>query len=245
MAAQRHVSAEPSSWAHPCSESPCPKTFLVLTVPRLPSHPAAAALGSSAQEKPSGNQKALAANHHPQAANRSPQAANHSPQAANNHLRLQTTSSGPTATLFHVPRGHGQCALTVGQEVHPLTQALEVRVPQGCLRRNPALGFVLQKAPENRRLHSHRACKMAFGGVCTTRCAHTCARCAPKQVDVLPGRRCIQALCTPLGHTGGHRCHWRGHKGHHTRCDHGSALPTSHLSGLCARGQWAKAGSVP
>lgn len=233
MAAQYHTSTEPSSWAHPCSKSPCPKTFLVLVAPRLPPHPAAAALGSSKQEKASGNRKDLAANRHPQAAN-------HSPQAANNHLRLQTTSSGPTATLLHVPRGRGQRALTVGQEVHPLAQALEVRVPQGCLRRNPALGFVLQKAPENRRLHSHRACKTAFGGVCTTR-----ARCAPKQVDVLPGCRCIQALCTPLGHAGGHRCHWRGHKGHHTRCDHGSALPTSHLSGLRARGQWAKAGSAP
>lgn len=198
MAAQRHVSAEPSSWAHPCSESPYPKTFLVLAAPRLPPHPAAAALGSSAQEKASGNRKALAANRHPQAANRSPQAANQSPQAANNHLRLQTTSSGPTATLFHVPRGRGQCALTVGQELHPLAQALEVRVPQGCLRRNPALGFVLQKAPEK------------GGYIHTARAKWHLVGCAPHAVHTpVRGVHLSSSICC-LGAGASKRCahHW-------------------------------------
>lgn len=106
-----------------------------------------------------------------QEASRRDLAANHHPRAAQKLFSPQ-------------PPGRGQPALTVRQEVHPLSQALEVSVPQGCLRRNPAFGFVLRKVPETgnytqsarARWHSsgHRG---PVQGVCTF--VHLCTRKSP------------------------------------------------------------------
>lgn len=170
------ASTEPSSWAHPCSKSPCPKTFLFSQPPG--SHPTLLQQRSA----PLSKQR---------------QAATKKTWLQTTTLRLPTTTPRPHSRLAPRPPGRGQHTLTVGQEVHPLAQALEVRVPQGCLRRNPALGFVLQKDPEKGGyVHTARAKWQLVGcaahrvcvhrGACM-RCAHACASCAPKQFHELPG----------------------------------------------------------
>ena len=93
-----------------------PKLFLALAATKLPPQPAAGA--------PLSEQR----------------------QEASEETWLQTTTLGlHRSSLLHIPQARGQRALTVRQEVHPLSQALEVSMPQGCLRRNPAFGFVLHK----------------------------------------------------------------------------------------------------
>lgn len=181
---QRSANPQPGAMAVPnCSTAPhqsvslallpytvLPKLFLALAATRLPPHAAAgAALSEPRQE-------------------------------ASEETRLQAPALGMYSTsLLRIPPARGQCALTVRQEMHPLPQALEVSVPQGCLRRNPAFGFVLHKAPEKGNYTQSARARRHRGPVQGARTSvHPCTREHPSNSTCCVGE-CVSKRCAHHG----------------------------------------------